>query len=181
MLPAHGKWGSERGWGYCSVNKWAIGFAQKVEANRARADDTAMNSLKLVCASFDGSAKEHVVSVEGHWGDWGDFVYCPGDSGNFLSGAEFKIEKPQGAGIGAQDDTAANDVRFNCSKSTTTLTATNGEKWGTWRGMVTCPINAAICGFSLIWEDNQHGLDDTAANGAKFQCCWISMLILSDL
>ncbi|CAF5003965.1 unnamed protein product [Rotaria sp. Silwood1] len=170
IAPEKGNWGHERGWKYCSANKWAIGFRLKVEADAARADDTAMNAMELVCANTKKEKYEFIKEIEGHWGNWGSYSYCP-QIGDFLSSVRFKIEPPQGAGIGAQDDTAANDVEFICSKSYATIISTNGEKWGNWKAFVSCPHGSAICGFSLIWEDNQAGIDDTAANGALFNCC----------
>ncbi|CAF3369972.1 unnamed protein product [Rotaria sp. Silwood2] len=180
IAPDKGNWGREREWRYCSANKWAIGFRLKVEADVARADDTAMNAMELVCADTKKEGSEFIKEIEGHWGNWGSYTYCP-EIGDFLSSVRFKIEPPQGAGIGAQDDTAANDVEFICSKSSSTIKSTNGEKWGDWKRFVSCPYGSAICGFSLIWEDNQAGLDDTAANGALFDCCKLDQPCINGL
>ncbi|CAF5029128.1 unnamed protein product, partial [Rotaria sp. Silwood1] len=139
-----------------------------------------MNAMELVCANTKKEKYEFIKEIEGHWGNWGSYSYCP-QIGDFLSSVRFKIEPPQGAGIGAQDDTAANDVEFICSKSYATIISTNGEKWGNWKAFVSCPHGSAICGFSLIWEDNQAGIDDTAANGALFDCCKLDQPCINGL
>jgi hypothetical protein len=83
-----------------------------------------------------------------------------------MTGAAFRIEASQGT----DDDTAANDSQFSCSKLTT-ISTSNGQTWGNWKPMKRCPPSSAICGFSLKLEDPQDNEDDTAANGAKFDCC----------
>ncbi|CAF2956657.1 unnamed protein product [Rotaria sp. Silwood2] len=163
--PESGPWGEFTDMIYCDANTWAIGFRQRVEKSCGNCDDTALNALELLCGKKDGTSVKSIKPHNGFWGDWSDFVSCPGN-GNFLKGASFKIEQSQGA----DDDTAANDSQFACSQSSNIL-ASNGGPWGDWKQMKYCPPSTAICGFSLKLENMQGEGDDTAANGAKFDCC----------
>ena len=73
-------------------------------------DDTAANGLKLYTDVGD------VVSPgDGHWGDWSDLVTCPKGTG--IIGFKTRVEPNYGNGIYATegDDTALNDVMFQCS------------------------------------------------------------------
>ncbi|CAF0795120.1 unnamed protein product [Didymodactylos carnosus] len=146
-----GPLGAWQRWRYCSEGKWAMGFRQKVEPDKNQAGDTAMNALILICIYSDGSGYEEIYEIPGHWGDWSDPSSCC-------------------------DDTAANDVRFQCTKSKQVITTYNGGHFGYWRPRVTCTVNIAICGFRLKWESKQGGVDDSAANGSEFACCHLRKL-----
>ncbi|CAF3693494.1 unnamed protein product [Rotaria sp. Silwood1] len=163
--PESGPWGEFTNTVYCNANTWAIGFRQRVEKPCDNCDDTALNALELLCAKKDGTSVNSIKPHSGFWGDWSNVVRCPG-SNNFLKGVSFKIEPPQESG----DDTAANDSQFACSQSRN-IFASNGDPWGDWKPMKYCSPSTAICGFSLKLEDTQNEGDDTAANGAKFECC----------
>ncbi|CAF2872395.1 unnamed protein product [Rotaria sp. Silwood2] len=163
--PKSGPWGEFTNTVYCETNTWAIGFRQRVEKPCDKCDDTALNALELLCGKKDGTSVKSIKAHDGFWGDWSEVVRCPGDK-NFLKGVSFKIEPPQELG----DDTAANDCRFACSRSSN-IFASNGDPWGDWQEMKYCPPSTAICGFSLKLENMQDKEDDTAANGAKFECC----------
>ncbi|CAF1168519.1 unnamed protein product, partial [Didymodactylos carnosus] len=155
---------------YCQPNTWTVGFRQRVEGCCGRCDDTALNAIQLECAGRDGTQLHAIQSYPDLWGSWGNYAYCSGGQGDWLVRASFKVEGGQGGG----DDTAANDCRFQCSKSNTDIYANNGASWGTWYRMESCPPSSAICGFSLIFEDSLGSKrDDTAANGADFACCRI--------
>ncbi|CAF4211526.1 unnamed protein product [Rotaria magnacalcarata] len=150
---------------YCDANTWAIGFRQRVEASCGDCDDTALNALELLCGKKDGTYVKSISPHNGFWGDWSDAVRCPGRN-NFLNGVSFKIEESQEKG----DDTAVNDGKFACTRSSE-IVASNGTPRGSWKSMKNCPRSTAICGFSLKIENVQDENDDTAANGAKFDCC----------
>lgn len=152
---------------YCDADTWVIGFRQRVEQSCGDCDDTGLNALELMCGRKNGNHVHSITAHNGYWGDWSDFVYCSGGN-NFMNGASFKIEDPQGA----KDDTSASDSQFSCSQSSD-IRASNGERWGVWKPMKRCPRSSAICGFSLKLEDLQDMEGDTAANGAKFDCCAI--------
>ena len=73
-------------------------------------DDTAANGLKLYTDVGD------VVSPgDGWWGDWSDLVTCPKGTG--IVGFKTRVEPNYGNGRYATegDDTALNDVMFQCS------------------------------------------------------------------
>jgi hypothetical protein len=163
--PEQAPWGSFTNMVYCDANTWAIGFRQCVEQPCGDCDDTALNALELLCGNKDETSVTSIMSHDGFWGDWSSYVRCPGKN-NFLKGVSFKIEEHQGK----KDDTAVNDAEFACSQSGKIRTS-NGGPWGNWKPMKHCPPSTAICGFSLKLEYMQHEGDDTAANGAKFQCC----------
>ncbi|CAF1451213.1 unnamed protein product [Rotaria sordida] len=166
IVPASGPWGEFTDTVYCDANTWAIGFRQRVERPcSGNCDDTALNALELLCGKKDGTSVKSITSHNGFWGDWSNFVRCPGNN-NFLKGVSFKIEPPQGT----SDDTAANDCQFSCSQSSN-IRASNGAPWGDWKQMTYCPPSTAICGFSLKLENTQGTGDDTAMNGAIFECC----------
>lgn len=162
--PESGPWGEFTNMVYCDANTWAIGFRQRVEKPCGECDDTALNALQLLCGTKDGSSVKSIAPHSGFWGDWSDFIRCP--QNKFLDGVAFKIEQPQGT----NDDTTVNDSKFRCSQSSD-IVASNGGPWGDWTPMKYCPPSTAVCGFSLKIEDMQDKGDDTAANGAKFDCC----------
>ncbi|CAF3851900.1 unnamed protein product [Rotaria sp. Silwood1] len=140
--PESGPWGEFTYMVYCDAGTWAIGFRQRVEQPCGNdCDDTALNSLELLCAKKDGTSVKSITPHNGFWGDWSNVVRCPENS-NFLRGVSFKIESSQGSG----DDTAANDSQFSCSQSSNIL-APNGGPWGDWKQMKYCPSSSAICGF----------------------------------
>ncbi len=79
-----------------------------------------------------------------------------------------KVEGPQGGGE-LEDDTAANDVEFKCTKGEV-ISSTNGGKlgsWGEWSS--TCPTG--FCGIETKVELLlDAGGDDTALNDVRFMC-----------
>lgn len=165
ITPEEGPWGSYRNWAYCPQDTWAIGFRQRVEAPCGKCDDTALNSLELICSNSDRNQLTRIQSYEGVWGSWGSDRYCNG-KGNYLRGVQFLIEREQGKG----DDTAANDSRFTCTNGDV-IQGSNGGTWGNWRSEAQCPPSSAICGLQIKFESEQGKGDDTAMNGARFKCC----------
>jgi hypothetical protein len=102
--PGWGRWGSQT---MCeSRADYAHAFRLRVEPPQRRGrDDTAANSMELVCSS----CVRLTPSNGGHWGSWGPFVYCP--SGSAICGMSLKIEARLRRG---RDDTSVNDVNFYC-------------------------------------------------------------------
>lgn len=138
----------------------AIGFNTKVEPNQGDDDDTALNSIKLICAN-----NKEIYSGEGPWGKWGNNVYCARD--RYLNGFKLKVEPPQGDG----DDTASNGIIMLCN-DWSELNNNNEGKWGNWNGPFMCPERKYICGFKQqIEEDKGRSGDDTALNNVAFFCC----------
>lgn len=137
----------------------AIGFNTKVEEPQGDGDDTALNSIKLVCAN-----DKEIYSGEGEWGQWGENAICP--SGSYLNGFKLKVEPVQGDG----DDTASNGIIMFCSDGTE-LNNNNEGQWGDWSENYMCPEEKNICGFRQQIEPPVGEGDDTAMNNVLFFCC----------
>jgi aqualysin 1 len=170
-----GAWGT---WGnieLCNDGEFAYGLRTRIESSQGRGDDTALNTIQLLCRPETSSATPEtsiIKSKEGFWGDWSAWSKCA--AGEALVSYELKVEGNQGSG----DDTAANAVRMGCRsvrsgtiKPTSTLTP-GEQRWGSWGGYRESPIGKAICGIQTKVEDQQGGnRDDTALNDVKFFYC----------
>lgn len=170
LNPGESKWGTWRTQVTCPPGSWATGFLQRVEPQQKGKDDTALNSVKLVCAGPDpkGVVKPFgtISSHDGLWGNWSAPKTC--GAGHYLTQARIRLEAPQG---GKKDDTAANDTSFKCDDNSE-LSAGNGTPWGTWTSFAACPEHSAICGIAVKLEDHLLGDgDDTAMNGMRLRCC----------
>jgi hypothetical protein len=168
LNPGESKWGEWRSEVTCPAGTWARNFGQRVEAKNAKGeDDSALNSVRLMCAKADGSSPATIKSHDGWWGSWADAPNaCP--SGSFINAVRIRLEPPQG---GKKDDTAANDVNFRCSNGTE-LNAGNGTPWGDWTQYKECPAGSAVCGLSIKLQDKRgKDADDTAMNGLRLRCC----------
>lgn len=64
---------------------------EKFEIFSASNDDTALNTVKLICASGNETT-ETITSGEGFWGDWTDPVTC--NSYNFVKAFALQVEEP---------------------------------------------------------------------------------------
>lgn len=170
ITPASGPWGEWKQRIYCSPGMWAVGYQLRTEKPQGGGDDSALNSVKLRCASPNGQRSEWISSYDGLWGTWRSAAECKNPSGrsnNFLKGARVRMEKPQGRG----DDTAANDVQFSCSRGGS-IHASGGGQWGDWDPWSYCPAGSAVCGLSIRFEPYQGGSsDDSAMNGLNLRCC----------
>lgn len=162
ITPSEGSWGGWTQQVYCNPGSWAVGYRMRVEGSRGRKDDTALNSVQLLCKSRLGTT-EWISSYDGLWGDWHGAAEC---MGSYLWGARLRGEAPQGKG----DDTGANNVEFACSGGGY-ATAPGGAGWGSWSFWQSCPVNSAVCGLSIRFEGSQGGGDDTAMNGLRLYCC----------
>jgi len=164
-----GHWGRwAKGVSRCPKDTFAYAFRQRVERRQGkRKDDTALNAVQLSCRPKNGGTSKIITSKEGPWGKWSKWRTCP--QGQFLVGFDIRVEPKQGK----KDDTAANDLRFLCSKGKgklNTLVAGNGTRWGTWRRGTRCGKNQLITGFRTQIEPKQGPKDDTALNGLKVLC-----------
>lgn len=155
---------------FCEKNVMAIGFNTKVEEPQGDGDDTALNSIKLICAN-----NKEIYSGEGQWGEWGENAICP--NGSYLNGFRLKVEPPQGDG----DDTATNGIIMICSDGTQ-LNNNHEGQWGEWSidwsrspiaqaPKLICPHKKYICGFRQQIEPSIGEGDDTAMNNVLFFCC----------
>jgi len=165
VRPGEGSWGSWQPRAFCRPGTWAVGYRMRVESSQGGGDDTALNSVQLLCKDPNTGATESVSSYDGIWGNWYNTASCAA-SGQFLNGAHMRIESSQGGG----DDTAANNVEFSCTDSST-VQAPGGQGWGSWLGWSSCPAQSAVCGLSIRFEGSQGSGDDTAMNGLELLCC----------
>lgn len=168
IIPGQGFWGSWYQRTYCNPRSWAVGYRMRVEGSQGGGDDTALNSVQLLCKDSVTGATEWISSFDGLWGSWHSSASCSGP-GNYLRGAAMRIEGSQGG----SDDTAANDVQFSCSSSAI-IHAPGGQGWGSWGSWSSCPEKSAVCGLSIRFESSQGGGDDTAMNGLELECCDLS-------
>jgi hypothetical protein len=172
---AGGAWGT---WGvsqFCVPGEFAYGLRTRIESAQGRGDDTALNTIQLLCRPETSSSTpetEIISSKEGFWGDWSSWSKCA--TGEILASYELKVEGGQGGG----DDTAANAVRMGCrsirsSVATPSYTLLPAQQqWGSWTGYRQTPVGKAICGIQTKVEDQQGGNnDDTALNDVKFFYC----------
>ncbi len=163
-----GPWGFDRAMAFCPYGTYASGFSLRVEPkNEKDGDDTALNSVRLICTGTWSNQPIVVQSHPGYWGDWGPVVSCTTDK--YLKGANIRIEGKQKK----KDDTAANDVKFVCDDGTE-LKSPNGGPWGEWqKETVSCPDDEKVCGVQIKLEGRQGpDDDDTAMNGLTLACCY---------
>jgi uncharacterized membrane protein (UPF0136 family) len=167
LNPGDLRWGEWQADATCPVGTWATNFSQRVEPKNAKGDDdSALNSVRLVCAKRDGSGPTTITSHEGWWGSWAQpATGCP--AGSFINAVRIRNESPQG---GKKDDTASNDVNMKCSNGTE-LSAGNGTTWGEWSQYKECPAGSAVCGVSIKLEEKKGKGDDVAMTGLRLRCC----------
>ncbi|XP_004433250.1 PREDICTED: vitelline membrane outer layer protein 1 homolog [Ceratotherium simum simum] len=159
-----GPWGDWAQSEMCPVGFFASGFSLKVEPPQDLfGDNTALNGIRLHCKRGNSKGNTHVVESEsGRWGAWSKPLWCPG--GGFLVAFSLRVEAPQDLG----DDTAANNVRFRCSKGA--VLAGRGLAWGDYGAWSNaCP--KGVCGLQTKIEPPRNILDDTALNDVRFFCC----------
>ncbi|XP_056425630.1 vitelline membrane outer layer protein 1 homolog [Hyla sarda] len=95
------------GWGDWTYVSWCpsgnlISFALKVEPPQGKGDDTAANNIMMQCS-------DHTI-LGGNGGPWGNYGSWSGICPGGICGIQTRVEGSQGKG----DDTALNDVRFEC-------------------------------------------------------------------
>lgn len=106
------------------------------------------------------------VKLDGNWGDWGGWQYCP--AGSFAAGYSMKVEGRQGDG----DDTAVNGIKLYCvnnrGKRVATVTSAVGP-WGDWREGASCP-GSFLQSAGMKYEAHAKDIDDTATTSLRFKC-----------
>ncbi|XP_016103569.1 vitelline membrane outer layer protein 1-like [Sinocyclocheilus grahami] len=161
-------WGSWAQREFCPRGTYAAGFSLMVEElSFGLWDNTALNGIRLHCISLfkDTQSDEHDSFVQSHvgsWGQWTKIKWCPS---GFLTAFQLRVESSQGIG----DDTAANNIRFNCSGGSLLLgDGTHGGEWGNWSP--SCQ-GRGMCGIMTRIEEKLKFGDDTALNDARMFCC----------
>lgn len=97
-------WGDWTRYQECPSNEWLKMFQLQVEPRLfADGDDTAANDINFRCNTTVLLGDSHTTL--GDWGDWS------GSCAIGIRALRTKIEPHQGSG----DDTALNDVEFDCS------------------------------------------------------------------
>lgn len=166
---AAGSWG---GWAacysLCPAGSFAYAATLRSESSQGPDDDTALNAIQLDCYNrTTGAYSGFVTSGQSNWGSWrARGVTSPYDVSNPFVGGQMKVEAP----VGADDDTAANNVNLVAKNGTwTTLAA--ATSFGSWQPVRSCAAGQAICGVSTRIEGSQGIFDDSALNGIAFACC----------
>ena len=165
LIPPGAPWGSWKDTIFCSDGDYAVGYEMRVDSPED-GDNTALNSVRLICQSKLGGNWYKIMSHPGGFGEWRSASLCTSPEDDRLVSARLRVALPQGSG----DDTAANDIQFKCSKSGQ-LAADGGGDAGSWNDWHACPAKTAICGLSIRYEDFLGESDDTAMNGIKLWCC----------
>ncbi len=138
-------------------------FKMRVQPNQgsgADNDDTALNSICLVCNNG-----MEVCSKQGTLGTWGSST----ENTDGFSAADFLMERHQ-------DDSAGgvNMKLYKHGSSGYTAYAISGvtvPTWGVWRGMQYCRKGAKICAIQTRVQDPLSSGDDVALSGVKLFCC----------
>ena len=157
----------------CPKNGYAVAYKQNVQQWQRDGDDTALNSICLICNTGD-----EICSKGKDWGKWSE---PSAECSKGFYGADLRFEPEQGL----EDDTGANDFKLKC-RDESWITAGNGKTWGDWLGFKACPSGEVICGLKTRVQDWQ-GVrdrrcmpkfnscaeinDDTALNGVELVCC----------
>ncbi|XP_034971858.2 vitelline membrane outer layer protein 1-like [Zootoca vivipara] len=156
LVPNGGEWGK---WGkieYCPSG-YAYGFSLKVQGKQGgTTDDTSLNGIRLHC-----SKGEVVQSTVGPLGEWTKIQDCPKD---YLVSFALRVEANQKIG----DDTAANNIQFNCGDGTGL--EGKGLDFGTYGPWSKRCTAGSICGIQTKVEIGSSN-DETALNDVRFFCC----------
>ena len=135
-----------------------------MEAFVNKEDDTALNSIELICSN-----NKRITSKQGIWGSWGQENRCPN---GFVDGFIFKAEPYQNILFVQRDDSAANAIRLSGSDGKI-LYSTEGE-WGDWSHWKYCPLHTFVCGLKTQVHDHlktNEESDYTALNNVILYCC----------
>eukprot|EP00727_Mastigamoeba_balamuthi_P003350 m51a1_g13011 hypothetical protein (204) ;mRNA; f:751-1476 len=163
---AVGTWGA---WDACPDNSYAAGMWTKSQADHGAIDDTAMNGVRLLCKSADGTSLPYTPqSSVGKWGTWDTPTHCP--SGLFVVGFMVRFQEC----CSAKDDTALNRIIFICNNPSGTQKYYSPElgktSWGEWSTEYLCPPEYVAGAIRTRVQDSVGLGDDTAMNGVALRC-----------
>ena len=137
-------------------------FRLQVEPHQGDQDDSALNSICLICSDTN---KTEICSTKGTKGNWGESTEClPGfDAALFQDQANHDET--------CFDDTAGNNLKLRCANSR--MSSVSGIQFldvGQWSSkLTTCACGKRICGISTRVVPPSG--DYTALNGVRFKCC----------
>ncbi|CAG7689985.1 unnamed protein product [Allacma fusca] len=171
-------WGEWGPYEQCPPGSFVYGFQLTVESDQGFfGDDSALNGINLLCispvvrrntpefrsrnASINGVTK--ISSTVGHEGNLRHAFECPDPF--FANGFELRSENDQGW---YDDDTAANNFKLHCTNGQ--AIEGDGESWGAWTGVQTCPRGLIICGIQTQVEPASN-TDDSTLNNVRMGCC----------
>lgn len=111
-------WGTWTSWTYCPSGTAVTGMEMRIERPAPKNDDTAANSVKLICS--DGSI---LLPHGGYWGNWETAVLTNPNrdlkSGSICGHAiGFQVRVEQWADD--QDDTSLNNIKLFCDENSAT-------------------------------------------------------------
>eukprot|EP00090_Calanus_glacialis_P046780 TRINITY_DN934_c0_g1_i4.p1 TRINITY_DN934_c0_g1~~TRINITY_DN934_c0_g1_i4.p1 ORF type:complete len:3509 (+),score=786.17 TRINITY_DN934_c0_g1_i4:1199-10528(+) len=160
--PQWGNWGEAQ---YCAAGAFARSVRVKVEPFQGdgEADDTGVNGIEFLCS--DGCV---MTSTMGSYGEFAANKTCPGTIENgFVDKLQFKSSEGFGTGLGENDNTGIDGLRWCCSAGWGWTQTINGYK-GSLGEVASCPAGTAIYGFQAKLQDI--GPDKKGMTNAKFFC-----------
>lgn len=160
--PQWGDWGDAQ---YCAGSSFVRSVRVKVQPFQGDgdADDTGVNGIEFMCS--DGCI---INSKMGPEGEFADNKTCPGTIENgFVDKLEFKTSEGLGDGLGENDNTGVDGLRWCCTVGWGWTQSINGYK-GTWAGFSNCPTGSAIYGIQTKVQD--YGQDEKGLTTARFFC-----------
>ena len=160
--PQWGNWGEAQ---YCAAGAFARSVRVKVQPFQGdgEADDTGVNGIEFLCS--DGCV---ITSTMGSYGEFAANKTCPGTIENgFVDKLQFKSSEGFGVGLGENDNTGIDGLRWCCSAGWGWTQTINGYK-GSLGEVASCPAGTAIYGFQAKLQDG--GQDKKGMTNAKFFC-----------
>lgn len=163
-----GTWGQEE---FCPNGSYVTGVNLKIEDDQLDGDDTALNSIKLICTDLNGVLKKQITSSEGTYGVYRGREDCLNGLGN-----GFELRSDPNLGVQG-DDAGAVDFNLICAnaegKQSSHVKGGDLLGFGAWKTINRmCPAETAICGIRTQVERNQGVYkDDTSLNNVDLACC----------
>ena len=161
-VPEWGEWGEAQ---YCAAGAFARSVRVKIQASQGGGnnDDTGVNGIEFMCS--DGCV---ISSAMGSQGEFAENKTCPGTNENgFVDKLDFKSSERHGDGLGENDNTGVDGLRWCCTVGYG-WTQTLAGYTGSWGSPVWCPSGQAIYGFQTKTQDE--GPDAKGMTAAKFFC-----------
>lgn len=107
VTSAEGQWGAWEPNSSCPSGSYLVGASLRIEPSQGNGDDTGGVDVKFWCSDINRTVITTPTAL--NWGEWREPQFCP--AGSVISSLATRIEASQAGG----DDTALNDVLFECS------------------------------------------------------------------